>query len=114
MPETVASLVWFVGGGIILILLAIIGFYTVRWMSRHDAKVDSVGQLLAIHDKDIAVLKSNQDHILRRVDETLAALKDHIAKEEKFWETNTESHSQILGRLIALEQRHTVEDRRDK
>jgi hypothetical protein len=114
MPQDVASLVWLVGGGLILILLAVIGFYTVRWMSRHDARADEVSHLLSIHDREIAVIKNDQGHVLSRIDETLAALKEHIAKEERFWELNGMSHQEILNRLGALETRHEAEDRRQK
>jgi hypothetical protein len=101
MPETLASLVWVVGGGIFLILIGIIGFFLVQWITRHDNKADDTSRLLSQHDKDIAVIKNDQANLISKIDGVVTSLDAHIKHEEAFWVKNAEDHTGIMVALAS-------------
>lgn len=96
MPQDIGALVWIVGGGTIVILLGIIGYFLVNWISRHDTRTDEVSKLLAQHDKDIAVLKTDHSNVLSKLDGVLEKLDKYIEHEECFWKANEKEHSELL------------------
>lgn len=107
-----------VGGAIILILLTVVGHFVVLWMNRHDSRADNTASLLAAHDKEIAVIKRDADHVLGTLARVANDLKEHIQREESFWETQEDRHKELLGklidneaRLIRMEERHLIEDK---
>jgi hypothetical protein len=99
MPDTIGSLVWLVGGGIFVILLGIIGFFLVQWITRHDNKADDTTRLLSQHDKDIAVIKNDQANLISKIDGVVSSLDAHIRNEEVFWTSNATEHTNILVAL---------------
>lgn len=106
MPQDVGALVWTVGGGVIVILLGVVSFYTVNWMRHHDIKSEDISKLVAAHDKEIAVIATNQKSLFGRLEELIGTLNKHIDSEEIFWRENSEAHTELLERLSNMEGRH--------
>lgn len=96
MPTDIPALVWIVGGGFVVILLAIIGYFLVNWISRHDLRYDEVSKLLSQHDKDIAIIKTDQSNLISRLDGVIERIDKHIESEESFWKVNEKEHSEMM------------------
>lgn len=89
--------------GIVGLLLSIVGFYTVMWMTRHDRRSDEQERKLAEHAKEIGVMKAENASMLQRMQDILQKIDDHIHSEETFWSENRKMHGSLSERLIRLE-----------